>query len=203
MLTPNPFDVAAQQWDTKPERVIMAEAMVNAIVSQEVIPSFATILDFGCGTGLIGLNIASSARKLIGVDSSPKMLDCFVEKSAILTCDVETHLADELQVGVFKNIDLIVSAMTCHHIRELSSLFHQFYHALSENGMLVISDLDQEDGTFHSDMTQVFHQGFSKETMTRYFHEAGFHLIHTTCVYTIHKNERDYPVMLYIGKKVS
>ena len=40
-----------------------------------------SILDFGCGTGLLSFSFAAEARELIGIDTSEKMLEVFQEKA--------------------------------------------------------------------------------------------------------------------------
>ena len=62
----------------------------------EFIPqsSTQTILDLGCGTGVLTAQLASKCRKLIGVDSSPDMID----KARKQYREIDFRVADALDL---------------------------------------------------------------------------------------------------------
>ena len=59
-------------------------------------------------------------------------------------------------------MDLIVSAMTLHHIAEISTLLCSLSRWLRSGGYLALADLDTEDGSFHQDLTDVHHFGLDR-----------------------------------------
>jgi len=50
---------------------------------KKIIPikKYFTILDFGCGTGLLAYNFDGMVQKIVGIDTSKKMVETFNEKS--------------------------------------------------------------------------------------------------------------------------
>ena len=203
------FDLAAATWDEQPARLAMTKAIAHAILTQVPVRAEMTALDFGCGTGLVTLALQSSVQRIIGVDSSPGMLDVFQTKIK------EQHLSNvkanylDLDKGdvLTGSYHLIVSSMTLHHIKNISSLLKQFYSILLPTGCLAIADLDLDDGKFHSNNDGVFHLGFDREKLRKSFAEAGFDNIQDISAAEVEKetlnNEiRQFTVFLMAGKKV-
>ena len=66
--------------------------------------------------------------------------------------------------------DIVVTNMTMHHINNIEDFIFKLAHSLKVGGKLFIADLYKEDGTFHSDNTDVVHFGFSEEEIYQAFH---------------------------------
>jgi len=69
------FAEKAKMWDSNPQVRALADlfsAELDKIVPNQ---SGLAILEFGCGTGLVGLRYAEKAASLDMVDTSPAMLD--------------------------------------------------------------------------------------------------------------------------------
>jgi len=202
------FDKAAASWDEKPLRVKLAEDVANTIVRQVAISQDMTALDFGCGTGLLTLQLQPLVKSITGVDSSQGMLDIFNSKITTANIDnVCTLFLDSDKGGTLTGkYDLIVSSMTLHHIREIASLLAQFYTVLAPGGTLCLADLDLDDGQFHDDSTGVFHNGFDRASLHRSFTDAGFVGIQDVTAAKIEKQARDgqtrkFSVFLMTGRK--
>lgn len=69
---------------------------------------------------------------------------------------------------------LIVSSMTFHHVGDVRALVRRLFFATAAGGTLCVADLDSDGGRFHQDSAGVFHNGFSRDEMEKYFTEAGF-----------------------------
>ncbi len=202
------FDKAAATWDEMPLRVKLAEDVATAIIRQVAIAPDMTALDFGCGTGLLTLQLQPLVQSITGVDSSQGMLDIFNAKIASANIDnVGTLFLDSDQGGTLTGTyDLIVSGMTLHHIRDIAPLLAQFYTVLAPGGTLALADLDREDGQFHDDSTGVFHHGFDRASLHRSFMDAGFVDVEDVTAANIEKPGRDgatrtFPVFLLTGRK--
>jgi hypothetical protein len=68
-----------------------------------------------------------------------------------------------------------------------------------------LADLDSEDGSFHPDLTVVFHNGFDRGEICRWLEEAGFGNVsaHDACSMkraTANGKVRDYPLFLATGR---
>ena len=85
------------------------------------------------------------------------------EKIKNLDCEVEILQLDLSKTKLDMKFDGIISSLTMHHIKDIQSMYNDFYTMLNKNGVLAIADLDIEDGTFHTEDTGVFHFGFDRK----------------------------------------
>ena len=170
------FDKSAQSWDQKTGRVELAHDVANAIIAEIELSQDADILDFGCGTGLLTLQLQPLVHSVTGVDSSHGMLDVLNSKiKELKLTNVKTEFVDMEKGDVLKGMyHLVVSSMTFHHIQNIESLLKQFYKCLLSGGHLCIADLESDGGKFHGDNTGVFHFGFDRSFMRNLFTQAGF-----------------------------
>ncbi len=204
-MTTEHFDKAASNWDKKPRRVQLAEKISGAIarlpLSQEM-----DAMEYGCGTGLVGLSLAPALKCLTAIDTSQGMLDTLQEKITeqginnvrSLCCDL---LADDYS----QKHDLIFCAMTLHHIKDAEGLLHRFANLLNKGGYLAVADLVEEDGSFHDPEAKgIMHHGFDTKKLIAVLATAGLNDIKSEIIHTISKKEqesREYPVFLLTGQK--
>lgn len=190
------FDTVAEVWDEKPQRVKLAEDIANAMIEKLPLSDKWSAVDFGCGTGLVTLKLAPKLGTITGVDGSNGMLAQLNAKIAGGdVTNVSTITADEfVNLPESHSFDLIVSAMTLHHIEDIQQLFAIFKSRLKIGGMIALADLAAEDGTFHEDPTGVFHHGFKPEELTEKLTAAGFTSITVEQVATIVRGEVKFPV---------
>ncbi len=200
------FDQEAASWDAKPRRVKLVADIAQAIVGEIKLNSRMDVLDFGCGTGLLTMQLQPLVRSITGVDSSPGMLDVLGGKIQDLNLsNVKTRCLDVERGGVLEgSYDLIVSSMTFHHIKEISPLLEQFYNVLLPAGHLCIADLDFDDGQFHENNDGVFHSGFNREKLTGLIRDAGFRNIRCRTVARLSKpvpggGSREFTIFLMTG----
>jgi predicted TPR repeat methyltransferase len=204
------FDKEAASWDEKPERIRLAEDIAHAISKQIVLTPKMDVMDFGCGTGLLTIQLQPLVRSITGVDSSQGMLNIFNTKISRLKLTNTRALLVDLDKGdtLAGNYHLIVSSMTLHHIKEIQPLFDQFHNIMETAGYLCIADLDPDEGQFHNDNTGVFHLGFDRKTLRKFFAEAGFENVHDVTAAEVMKpaingEMRRFTVFLMTGQKRS
>ncbi|NPA13289.1 MAG: class I SAM-dependent methyltransferase, partial [Aquificae bacterium] len=105
-----------------------------------------------------------------------------------------------------KGFDLVFTSMTFHHLKEPVKAIDTLKGYLKKGGYIVIVDLYKEDGTFHSDNTDVVHFGFDQEEVNNWLKETGLKKIDYRIVHKIKKvregKEREYPVFMVVGQKV-
>jgi 2-polyprenyl-3-methyl-5-hydroxy-6-metoxy-1,4-benzoquinol methylase len=92
--------------------------------------------------------------------------------------------------------DGIISSMTIHHIENIDAMFRKFHSMVREGGFIAISDLDLEDGSFHTEDTGVFHFGFDRGELAKSAAKTGFHTIQVSSASVVHKPQGDFPVFL-------
>ena len=192
------FDSAALSWDEEPRRVTLAGDIADAIQKSLALSDEWDALDFGCGTGLVTLQLAPFLRSMTGVDSSPGMLDRLNRKIIHAGfSNVRTELCDvtsgDLPMGLYH---LITSAMTLHHLEEVVPLLQAFKAMLHPGGWVSLADLASEDGCFHDDPTGIFHHGFSAYELSDMLRKAGFSSISISKAADIKKGDKIYPVLL-------
>jgi ubiquinone/menaquinone biosynthesis C-methylase UbiE len=170
------FDQEAANWDQVPRRLKVAQDVAQSMVRDITLTPDMDVLDFGCGTGLLTFALQPFVRSITGVDSSQGMLDVFKTKIKEQKLNnIKANYIDLDRGDVPEgSYNLIVSSMTLHHIKNVSSLLKLFYSILLPSGRLAIADLDLDEGQFHSNNDGVFHFGFDREVLHRMFIDAGF-----------------------------
>ncbi len=170
------FDQEAANWDQESRRVQLAADLYRAMSEAVVLTSSMEVLDFGCGTGLVTLQLSAQAGRVTGVDSSQGMLDVLDGK--IQSCQVVnvTTRRVDLEGGDVLDgcYDLVVSTMTLHHVRDVPALLAQFAAVLKTGGHLCLADLDPENGAFHDNKDGVFHDGFDRGRLRDLLSKEGF-----------------------------
>ena len=166
------------------------------------------VLDFGCGTGLVTLQLQPFVRTITGADSSHGMLDVLRSKIAERKlANVKTEFIDpEKSVELKNKYHLVVCSMTLHHVEDLGYIFHEFYNCLLPGGQLCIADLDSDEGEFHRDKTGVVHFGFDRAEMRRLLIAGGFQDVWDVTAASVVREtadgrSREFTVFLMIGRK--
>jgi predicted TPR repeat methyltransferase len=104
------------------------------------------ILDLGCGTGLAGAVFAPMARRLDGVDLSPRMIEQARARgiySHLAVGDLETALTEK---DAF--YDLILAADTLVYIGDLAPVFGGARHRLKPSGFLLATFEKKDDSGY-------------------------------------------------------
>lgn len=200
------FDSKARQWDDNPlfrERGLMiAEAIRKAVPLRRDMSA----LDYGCGTGLLSFPLRDELGTILMADSSSGMLEVVNEKIAAQGVSNMTTLQLDLLADPppAQRFDLIVTAMTLHHVPDTDHILRIFHDLLQPGGTLCIADLDQEDGSFHGQEVDV-HHGFDRTALSRRAAQAGFADVHFQTVFSIAKEResgtQDYPVFLMTARR--
>ncbi len=157
------FELKAESYDKDANRVSNVDNIANSILSSIPFNKNMHIMDFGSGTGLLLERVAPFVKKITAVDVSESMTKQLSEKIKNLDCEVEILQLDLTKTKLDMKFDGIISSMTMHHIEDTQAMFNDFYTMLNDNGVIAISDLDTEDGSFHTEDTGVFHFGFDRK----------------------------------------
>lgn len=203
----NEFDLKALNWDDNPLFIERSKHIADKIIEHVPLNKNMIAYEYGCGTGLISFNMISLVNHFTLADSSDGMLE--VLKQKIQKFDIRSMTVIKTDL-VTDNItedrfDLIYTALTLHHVMDISVLFSKFYGMLNQNAYLSIADLDTEDGDFHGD-SFTGHKGFDREYMKKMFESTGFVDVKAeTCYKIVREGEggirKEYPIFLMTGMK--
>ncbi len=199
------FDAHAATWDDDPSKLDRARAVAEAIRAAVPVTPRTTVLEYGCGTGLLGLALAPHVARITLADSSDGMLEVLRRKldggaaanATALRLDLDR---DPLPADRF---DLACSLLALHHVHDLDRVLRGLRAALTEGGTLCVADLDAEDGSFHGHGAQV-HRGFDRGALADRLRAAGFARPDFTTVHEIERRAGDttrrYGVFLAVAR---
>ena len=198
---PDLFEEKAGDWDANERRTQLSAAIGASIRSHVSLHDQMVVMDFGAGTGLISAQVAPKVKRVIAIDTSKAMLEKLAAKPE-LKSRIEVICQDIVKNPIAARFDLIMSAMTLHHVENTSLLIERFAEHLKEKGIIALADLDTEDGSFHPPGTQgVFHSGFDRDELGALLKQKGFGEIEFITAHNIIGDKKDYPVFLVIARK--
>ncbi len=197
------FDQAAADWDKNAQRVKLADDIASAIAELPLTREM-TAMEYGCGTGLVGLALAPKLKSMTAVDTSPQMLAVLNKKIEDRSIpNVSTMLLpDPAKKFPPQKFDLIFCSMTLHHIKDTEQILKLFSDSINPGGYLAIADLDKENGGFHGDnAVGVEHNGFERPGLITALTQNELQNINVRTVHIVIKINGDgekkyYPVFL-------
>jgi cyclopropane fatty-acyl-phospholipid synthase-like methyltransferase len=195
------FKEKAGSYEKDDDRVSNVENIANAIIGNLSLDQSMHLMDFGSGTGLLLEQIAPLVRKFTAVDISKSMNDQLELKRDRLGCELDILEVDLEDINIERKFDGIISSMTMHHVKDIPAMFVKFYTLLDSAGIIAISDLDSEDGSFHTEDTGVYHFGFNRNEFFTAAKQAGFREITILDASIVKKPQGHYPVFLLTAKK--
>ena len=115
------------------------------MVKEDDKESLGSVLDLGCGTGLLGQNIKNYCSNLEGIDLSSKMLEQAKQKNVY---DKLTHseIVEYLSIAEL-NFDYFIATDVFIYVGDLSEIFRLIKLRNNQPGKLVFStEHDDKDG---------------------------------------------------------
>ncbi|HEX5587245.1 MAG TPA: class I SAM-dependent methyltransferase [Acidimicrobiia bacterium] len=193
----NHFDERAATWDDDPAKVQRAQEIASAMRARVPLDASTRLLEYGAGTGLVSQALRDAVGAITMVDTSAgmrsvmerKVADGVIADARVWNVDLATEPAPDEQ------FDLIVTAMTLHHIPHVEPVLANFARLLVTGGHLCIADLEEEDGTFHPDGFDG-HHGFNRDTLRTHLLDAGFRDIEYESNGHIVRDGIEYPIFL-------
>ena len=201
------FDERAKDWDSDPKKVQRAFDVADAIRREVPLSKEMNAFEYGCGTGLLSFALKDEFGSITLADTSQGMLDVLKEKIAASEVTNMHPLRLDLtaEPAPAEKFNITYSLLTLHHIGDTKAVLSKFHELLLPDGILLIADLDKEDGSFHTDGTTDVHKGFTRVELQKQVEEAGFEQVHFSTAYTIRKDvggeEKEFPVFLLSARK--
>lgn len=193
------FDEKARTWDADPAKVERARAVARAIRATVPLDRSTRALEYGAGTGLVTQALRDAVGPVTMADTSTGMREVMREKvDAGIIPDARIWNLD-LATGTVpdERFDLVVTVMTLHHIPDLGPVLSGFARLLVEGGRLCVVDLDEEDGSFHTDGFDG-HHGFDRSALADELAAAGFTDITFQDCHEVVRDGVRYPLFLAV-----
>lgn len=168
------FKSIAPQWD-KMKQEVFGGFDLNAMVVAKI-KTKGRLADLGCGTGeLLSLLSKDSFKSLIGIDSSPEMLD---QARLRLSRTSRTELRlGELEHLPMKDqeIDIAVMNMVLHHISQPQLPIMEVTRVLKSGGQFVLADFETHENENIRQLLGGAWYGFNKNKIQTWLTDAGLH----------------------------
>lgn len=190
------FEHKAGSYDQNTNRVNNVSNIADAILNNVKFEKSMHLMDFGSGTGLLLERVAPFVKKITAVDISAAMNKQLEEKRTELECELEIQAVDLEKVDLEMTVDGVISSMTMHHVQSIEALFQKLFGMVKPGGFVALSDLDLEDGSFHTEDTGVYHFGFDRAAIATIAKNSGFKEVEVVDASIVVKNEKEYPVFL-------
>ncbi|WP_407312245.1 class I SAM-dependent DNA methyltransferase [Desulfosporosinus sp. SB140] len=189
------FDMMAKRYDTL-ERIQIAKLASDAIREYLIDANDKKAIDFGCGTGLVGMNLLNEFNSILFLDSSQNMIDHIKQK--IIGFNIQN--ADTLYFDLEKeclldlHADYIFMSQVLLHIHDVKSVLSRLYDVLNVGGHLIIVDFNLNEEVV-SDMV---HNGFDQAELSDLMAKVGFKEIQSKTFYTGSKIFMNHDASLFI-----
>lgn len=175
------FEMIANVYDT-PERMQIAKISSNAIQEYLVDTKSKNAIDFGCGTGLVGMNLLNNFSSILFLDTSQNMINQIKQKVS----DLNIQNADTLCFDFEKqslsdlNADYIFMVQVLLHISDAEIVLSRLYDVLNEGGHLLIVDFNINEQI----VSDIVHNGFDQIELANIMTQIGYKNVKSKTFYT-------------------
>ncbi|MDL2249781.1 methyltransferase [Lachnospiraceae bacterium OttesenSCG-928-J05] len=167
------FDRIARAYDNE-QRIqigkICAEEIRRVLGEEDTREKQA--IDFGCGTGLIGMEFLEDFHKVLFLDSSEQMIEVTKEKLRQLQTEKGEAIClnlEQEEAGEIKG-DYIFIVQTLLHIADTAGILEKLFQLLNPGGHLIIIDFDKQPAINAENV----HNGFEQEVLKQELEQVGF-----------------------------
>lgn len=189
------FEMMATRYDNS-ERIQIAKVASDAIREYVVDAKNKNAIDFGCGTGLVGMNLLDDFNSILFLDTSQNMIDQMKQK--ITEFDIQN--ADTLCFDFEKegrsdlHADYIFMAQVLLHIDNIELVLSRLYDVLNVGGHLLIVDFNKNENV----VSDKVHNGFDQENLIELMSKIGYREIQYKTIYSGNKIFMNQDASLFI-----
>lgn len=168
---PSIWEQIADRYDTN-DRIDVANIILQAVRAELKDTKGKSALDYGCGTGLIGLGLTDLFQSTLLVDPSAQMLEQVKQKIETEHIDcASTMCCDFLeQVPSGLHADYVIMSQVLLHIKNSRLILSRLYDVLKKGGHLLIIDFDKNPNI----TSELVHNGFEQKELIQLLKEIGF-----------------------------
>lgn len=154
------FDLAASRYDTA-ERIEIANVISGTIRKYITGGENKTAIDYGCGTGLVGLSLLDVFKSILFADASKNMVEQVGQKIEKLQAKNADALCFDLLAECPQGLqaDYIIMVQVLLHEKHVKPLLTRLFSILNEGGHLLIVDFDKNVNIVSDEVHNGFEQG--------------------------------------------
>lgn len=166
----NLFDQLSHKYDT-PKQLELATIIQEEIRNDIANSTNKTLLDYGCGTGLVSLTFSHSVKHLVLTDASNEMIRLTNQK----IIDQGIQNASSYQLNLIEEstdikADIILVSLLLLHVPNTALILRKLFDVLNANGQLIIIDFDLNNEINDSRV----HNGFDQIELDMLLKKIGF-----------------------------
>lgn len=175
------FEMIASTYDT-PRNIHIAKVASDAIREYIGSANDKSAIDFGCGTGLVGMNLLNDFESVLFLDTSPNMINQLKHKLAAANIKNANTLCFDFEKEERLDIqaDYIFMVQVLLHIQDVEHILSRLYDVLNPGGHLIIVDFDKNEEI----VSDLVHNGFEQEKLTELMTTIGYREIQSKTFYT-------------------
>ncbi|GGD04047.1 class I SAM-dependent methyltransferase [Enterococcus wangshanyuanii] len=174
------FDRIASHYDS-PKQLELAQIILNELENSLGETNEKTLLDYGCGTGLIGLPLADRFEKVTLIDPSKEMITIVEQKVESMALKNTKAMIDHFSKEHIPEItaDIIIVSLVLLHIPDTKEILEALYQVLNPKGYLLIVDFDTNEKARHEKV----HSGFDQNKLKAMLETIGYQSIQSNTFY--------------------
>ncbi|MBW3664220.1 MAG: class I SAM-dependent methyltransferase [Actinobacteria bacterium] len=195
------FDERAATWDDDPAKVERARVVADTIRGAVALGSETSLFEYGAGTAMVSQFLSEHVGAITLAEPSVGMREVIAAKIGDGRLPADSRVWDldlaAASAPSGERFDLVVTVMTLHHIHDVASVLTAFAALLAEGGRLCVADLEEEDGSFHSDDHDFEgHHGFERGALATQLEAAGFTDVRFQPCHVVEKESGTFPLFL-------
>lgn len=175
------FEMIANVYDT-PERIKIAKVSSDVIREYLFDTKSKNAIDFGCGTGLVGMDLLDQFSSILFLDTSQKMINQIKQKVSDLNIKNADTVCFDFEKGNLSDLhaDYIFMAQVLLHISDVELVLSRLYDVLNEGGHLLIIDFNKNEQI----VSDIVHNGFDQAELADIMTDMGYKNVQSKTFYT-------------------